>query len=88
MEILYFSIILLLIIGAFTAGLKLSNYYHRQANEWQRYALQKQYARLMTKSDADDPCQPYVAPPTSQRHPIPDKFVEHLRKNGAATMQL
>ena len=77
-------IILLLIGGAFVAGLRLSARFYRQAYEQEQHALRKQFARLQAGIDADDSAQPYVAPP----NPIPDSFVEHLRRNGAATIRV
>ncbi len=87
MEI-YFSVTLLLVVISFIGGLKLSDHYHNQAREWEKYALQKQYLRLLAGCDADDPTQPYVSPPDSNRRPIPLSFLDHMQKNGSATMQI
>lgn len=78
-------LVLLLIIGSFIAGLKLSGYYHRIASAEKEYALQKQYVRLRAGADADDPVGPYVA-----RHKVqlPPEFEEHLHQNGRATVSL
>lgn len=89
MLILYFLLALFMIVASFVAGLKLSDHYHWQAQQQQDYALRKQYARLKAGCDADASCQPYVAPPlTRRRNPIPASFVDHLRRNGAATIRV
>ena len=89
MLLIYFAVVLFMIIASFVAGLKLSDYYHWQAQQQQDYALRKQYARLKAGCDADDSCQPYVAPPqTRRRNPIPASFVDHLRRNGSATIRV
>ena len=78
-------IVLFLIIMAFIAGLKLSGWYHRQAEQDRQYALEKQFVRLRTGADADDPVGPYVA---RQRIQLPPEFEERLRENGRATASL
>ena len=85
MQMLDNVIIILLIIGAFTAGMKLSNWFHFNAQEHEKYMLQKQFLRFQANCDADDPCQPYVAPPVKRRYNVSPEFVERLRHNGAAT---
>ncbi len=78
-----YIIVLALLVGAFIAGMKTSDRYHRQAPEELKYALQKQYVRLVSGSDADDPVQPYV-----NRAPIDESFMRHLHKHGKATKQI
>ena len=103
MQILDNFIILLLPVLAFIAGLKISDRYHTQSEQEKRYYLQKQYMRLQTKSDADDPCQPYI--PWEEEHYTPLKnidlnagdtdgdnvlgedFTQRLKENGRATKQ-
>jgi len=80
-------LILALIAGAFLYGKYIGDKYHREADAEKTYALQKQYARLKAGCDADDSCQPYVPHP-SAKQPIPSEFVERLRRNKRATMQL
>ena len=81
-------IILLLIVGAFICGIRLSTCFHENAAEHEKYMLQKQYARLKAGVDADDAAQPYVAPPVKQPFCVPPEFVETLRKRKAATMRV
>jgi len=76
---------LLCIICSFIAGLKLSGWYHRQAEEERQYALEKQYQRLKAGADADDPVGPYVP---RRRVQLPPEFEEQLRENGRATVSL
>ena len=78
-------IVLFLIIVSFVAGLKLSGYYHKSALAEKEHALQKQYARLQARADADDPVAPYVP---RQRIVLPPEFDERLRENGRATASL
>ncbi len=88
MKILDNFIILSLIIGAFFGGIKLSNWFHKTAEEHEKYVLRRQYLRLRTHMDADDPCQPYTVPPIRRRFAIPPKLKETLSRNGAATMRV
>ena len=78
-------IVLVLIIVSFIAGLKLSGYYHKSALAEKEYALQKQYARLQARADADDPVAPYVP---RQRVVLPPEFEDKLRETGRATASL
>lgn len=55
-------IIISLIVLAFVAGMKLSDRYHRKAEQDTKDALEKQFLRLRARADADDPCRPYIAP--------------------------
>ena len=87
MQIVDNLLILMLIAGAFLYGKYLGDKYHKEAETEKQYALRKQYVRLKAGCDADDPAQPYVAPPQASR-PIPSEFIEHLRRNKRATMQL
>lgn len=82
MNVLDNVIIVTLIVGAFAAGMKIADRYHNQAWREQVYALQKQYARLQTGCDADDPVQPYV--PFS----VPEEFANRLKSNRRAVMQV
>jgi len=89
MEFLYCFITFLLVIGSFCCGIKLSDHYHRIAEETRRYALEKQYSRLLAGCDADDPVQPYVAPPVHKRRfQVTPEFEQTFRQNGSATMQV
>lgn len=76
---------LVLIIGSFIAGLKLSDWYHRQAEQERQYALEKQFLRLRAGVDFDDPSGPYIS---RHKNPLPPEFEERLRKNGRATVSL
>ena len=87
MQIIDNLLILVLIAGAFLYGKYLGDKYHKEAETEKTYALQKQYVRLKAGCDADDPGQPYVAHPSASQ-PIPAEFIEHLRRNKRATMQL
>lgn len=79
MNILDNTIILSLIVGAFIAGMKIADKYHREARLEIKSALQRQYLRLQADMDADDPVQPY-------KFEVPPEFEERLRENGSATM--
>ena len=81
MSILDNTIILSLIVGAFIAGMKIADKYHREARQEIKTALQRQFLRLQTDMDADDPVQPYQSP-----FSVPPEFEERLRENGSATM--
>ena len=85
MQFLDNLIILTLIAGAFLCGKHFSDSYHRKAKDDITYALQKQYARIVAGCDADDAGQPYVPYPNQA---ITPSFMERLRKNKQATMQL
>ena len=76
---------LLLVICSFVAGLKLSGWYHRQAEDEKRYALEKQYLRLRANADADDPVGPYVP---RRKIQLPPEFEEQLKTTGRATVSL
>lgn len=80
-----FILTLFLIIAAFIAGLKLSGWYHNQAEQDKQYALEKQFVRLKAYADADDPVAPYVP---RRRVQLPPEFEEQLRENGRATVSL
>ena len=87
-DTLLFSVAFVIMIAlAFIAGLKLSDHYHAVASVEKKYALEKQYLRLSTGRDADDPVQPYVAHPNN-RFELPDEFAERLVTNKSATMQV
>ena len=78
-------IALFLIVGSFIAGLKLSDWYHGQAEQERQYALEKQFLRLRAGVDFNDPSGPYVS---RQKNPLPPEFEERLRKNRRATISL
>jgi len=88
MQMLDNVIILLLILGAFIFGLRLSSYYHTNAAEHERYMLRKQYARLQAGLDADDIAQPYVAPQVRQKFTAPPEFINALKRGKRATMRV
>jgi hypothetical protein len=56
-----FVIVVVFIVGAFIAGLKLADHYNGKASADRDYALEQQYVRLLAHVDADDPAKPYVA---------------------------
>lgn len=85
--VLDIAMILGLVSGAFIAGMKLSDKYHAHEQAMVNYALQKQYARLKAGVDADDVGQPYVPHP-EPKYKVSSEFMEHLKKNKCATMQL
>lgn len=92
MQILDNLIIITLHVLCFIAGMKLSDRYHRDAEISRKEALERQFVRLRTKSDADDPCRPYIAPQVchpvpdsdSKVNPIPPEFMRELKDNGKA----
>ncbi len=59
MQIIDNLIIMLLHVLCFYAGMKIANYYNEKALSEKKDALERQYLRLRTRSDADDPCRPY-----------------------------
>ena len=85
-------IIIALIVGAFIGGLKLSDRYHDNENIRVKEALERQFLRLKTKMDADDPCKPYVRcytpiQPTGDYDgdgPISPEFMKELKETGKA----
>lgn len=83
--IILLIVVLVLIICSFVAGLKLSGWYHRQAEQERQYALEKQYVRLRANADADDPVGPYVP---RRKMQLPPEFEEKLKRNGRATVSL
>lgn len=85
MQFLDNALIVLMIISAFVAGLKLSDHFHKRETENIRYELEKQYARLQAGADHDDACQPYVP---RRRFNVPQEFESTFRNNGSATMKV
>lgn len=83
-DVLYDILFFVLPVAGFLFGMHTADRYHRQAQAEQRYALEKQYARLVAGVDADDTGQPYVAPDG----PIDESFITHLRSHGRATQQI
>lgn len=73
-------VVVVLIVCAFIAGLKLDDYYHTRAARESKDALERQYVRLKVHADADDPCRPYVAP----SQPLSNNFMNELKQNGRA----
>lgn len=61
MEILDTFLIIALHVLCFIAGVKLANYYNRLTRQEVKDALERQFVRLQARSDADDPCKPYVS---------------------------
>ena len=80
MQILDNLIILLLIVGAFLAGLVLSGiYWRRLIDEW----------RYTCKILAADKGLGYIAPPeTDSVFPIGQEFMDKLKTNGRATQAI
>ena len=74
-----------MIIIAFTAGLKLSGYFYKRAEEEKEYALQRQFVRLKAGADADDPVGPYVP---RRKYQLPPEFGERMKQNGRATVSV
>ena len=87
-------IIVTLHVLCFIAGLKLANWYHANAERDRKDALERQFVRLQTRSDADDPCKPYVfpapivAPSNNGFDDVKEQFADRLKKNGQATAML
>lgn len=79
MNIIDNIIILLLIISAFISGMKISDRYHREAQQHEEYALRLQNARIQSGDYAA-----YVAPPG----PLGQEFETRLKQNGRATQQI
>ncbi len=88
MNVLYPAVTFILIVAAFIAGLKLSDYYHAIALAERKYALEKQYVRLQAGMDADDPVQPYVASPDKHNFAVSPEFIDRLRTNRSASMRV
>jgi hypothetical protein len=95
MQILDNFLILAIHILCFIAGIKLADKYHAQAKTDLKNALERQFLRLKTHSDADDPCRPYKfasVPVFNQGDldgderlsPIPPEFMENLHNDGFA----
>lgn len=74
-------IILLLIVGSFIAGLKLSGHYYTMLFEERDYQERLREAREYAQWTG--PGGPYVA-----RKPIGTDFMERLRTNGRAVQKL
>lgn len=93
MEILNVFLALFLAAGSFIAGKTISDTYHREYTIREKEALERQYLRLRTRMDADDPVKPYVAPSPARFIPpqnaFPDElltqFDKKMRTNGQAT---
>lgn len=86
-NLIYIGLTLVLVVASFLFGLNLSDKYHTKAEQDKKYALEKQYARLMAGCDADDPVQPYVAHPDN-RFSVPSEFIDRLETNKSATLQI
>ena len=94
MQIIDNLIIISLIILSFTAGMKLANYYNDKAAAEKKDALERQFVRLQTHSDADDPCRPYVRPlvpldsgDSDGDGPIGTDFMQSLKEKGKAAVR-
>ena len=84
--------IIFLMVGSFSAGMWLADKFNKRAAKEQKEALERQYVRLVARSDADDPCRPYipsvVANPTGfDDGPIDAKFMTELHETGKAKTQ-
>ena len=80
MNILDNIVILLLIVGAFVAGKKISDSYNETTIEELRYQL---------RLNAAEKGVGYVVPPTKKKHvPIGQDFMDKLKENGHATTAL
>ena len=77
MNILDNFLIIMLHVICFIAGMELANKFHREKDIAVKEALERQYLRLQTRSDADDPVRPYqhearqYFPPAGNIVPMP-----------------
>lgn len=71
MQILDNFLIIVLHVLCFAAGVKLANWYNKNSRRELKEELQRQYLRLKTNMDADDPCRPYMMS-VEQVAPVPD----------------
>lgn len=87
---LYNLIVILLLVASFSAGVWLADWFNTRARAEQKEALEKQYLRLRSGSDADDPVKPYkyfpaeAAPQAAPPEYITPQFMEELRSTGKA----
>lgn len=88
MNLLDIIVVVLLCMGSFCFGMRVSDSYHESAEEQKETALKKQYARMTAGVDADDPAQPYVYSPPPKRFSVTKEFVDALRKYGRATISI
>ena len=73
----------------FLGGLVVANHYNDKAEARQKDALERQFLRLQTHSDADDPCKPYKANSKCRvKLVLPEEFEDTLKANGKATAML
>ena len=95
MTVLEAALIMLMVVGAFVAGLRLDAYYQNKAANETKTALEKQFLRLKSGSDADDPCKPYVWSLPEKKlqtgdfdgdrpNPLPPECLHNLKENGKA----
>lgn len=81
-----------LLAASFMAGVKFADTYATRRENAVDYALKRQYIRLKSGADADDPCQPYVSPDEEscgiRRYEVPQEFVQNMRECGQATMRV
>lgn len=61
MSIISMTVVAILIILSFIAGIRLDNYYQTKAAADKKDALERQFVRLRAGADFDDPCKPYVS---------------------------
>lgn len=81
-QVVYCALIVLLTAASFFSGMKVSDRYHKLARDERELALMKQFARLQTGSDADDPVQPYVSLQAF------NECENKLKANGRAVMRI
>jgi len=91
MQIVDNLIIMLLHVLCFVAGMKIANHYNNKAALEKKDALERQFVRLQTRSDADDPCRPYLRPLNTGDpdgdSPIGDSFMQSLKEHGKAAVR-
>ena len=75
-------ITVILVAIAFAAGVTTTEHFYIKAQAEQKAALEKQYLRLISCSDADDPCRPYMY--TKPVQPISQQFMDQLKQTGKA----
>ena len=94
MEILNVFLALFLAAGSFIAGKTISDTYHREYTIREKEALERQYLRLRTRMDADDPVKPYVSSSPAKFVPpaqgafsgeLLTQFADKMNTNGQAT---
>lgn len=81
--------IVVLMGASFSAGVWLAERFNSLARREQKEALERQYVRLVSRSDADDPCKPYITqtPSAFPSGPIDQQFMNDLQQNGKAAIR-